>query len=183
MQAVDDRAPTAPVVARGTVEVRAGRRRVWGVLADLEAWPTWNPVMRDVVLDGELEVGSRFRWAGAPVTIRRSLTEVDAPRRLAWDGRTLGVRDTCRWSIAVTPTGTRVSAERRLDGLVARLLGRRLRADTQRDLDAWLELLALEAETREDEAGSDDLEPEATGARVIPRSMPATDPRPAGEAS
>lgn len=158
MSAID---PAAPVVARAEIEVRASPTRVWSVLADVEEWPTWNPAVRGVRLQGDLEAGASFRWAAGPGTISARLTRVDEPHLLAWRDRAMGLRVVHVWRIEELPGGCAVTTEACLTGLPARLLARRLRQGVQQDLDAWVRLLKLEAETRAVEAGETMAAPDA----------------------
>jgi uncharacterized protein YndB with AHSA1/START domain len=145
--------PRAPVVARAEIEVDASPRQVWSVLADIAEWPTWNPVVRSATAPGELEAGATFRRAAGQGTISARLLEVDAPRALAWRDRSLGLRSVHAWTIEKRSTGCSVTIEACLSGIPARLLAGRLRRSTQQQLEAWVRLLKLEAETRAADAG------------------------------
>jgi hypothetical protein len=48
----------APVVAKVKIEINADPHTVWTILADIEAWPHWNPDIKSVNMDGELKVGT-----------------------------------------------------------------------------------------------------------------------------
>ncbi len=137
-----------PVFARSEVVITASARRVWAVLAQIDEWPTWNPGMRRASLDGALDVRTSLRWDAGPGTNTGTLTEVDAPRILAWQGRAMGIRHERSWRLAEHPLGCHVTTEQSMSGLVARLLPGRLQQWLQRELDTWLQLLKLEAEAR-----------------------------------
>ena len=49
--------------AYAEIDIAAPRREVWGILADVASWPTWNPAIRQSVRDEDFEVGSRFRFS------------------------------------------------------------------------------------------------------------------------
>src|SRR5918999_4983288 len=69
----------APATAEGELQIAADPDTVWQVLADLEGWPTWNPGIRSVALDGPLAPGSVFRWR-AGTSLTSTLQVVDRPR-------------------------------------------------------------------------------------------------------
>ena len=142
---------TASVSARAEIDIAAGEREVWTVIADIGAWPTWNPAVREAVFGGELEAGARFRFSTAFGSIKCRLSEVDAPRTLAWTGRLLSVRERQAWQLAPNATGTHVSIESSLSGIGARLFRRRLQERLDGELDATVQLLKLEAEVRSTE--------------------------------
>lgn len=45
------------------IDIKAPRKRVWGVMADIPRWPEWTPTVSRVEAEGEgpVGVGSRFR--------------------------------------------------------------------------------------------------------------------------
>jgi len=45
---------SAPVVASSETEIVAAREVVWHVLTRIEQWPTWNPDVKSVSMDGGL---------------------------------------------------------------------------------------------------------------------------------
>jgi len=142
---------TAPVSARAEIDIVTSEREVWTVIADIGAWPTWNPAVREAVFDGELEAGARFRFSTAFGSIKCRLSEVDAPRTLAWNGRLLSVRERQTWRLEPNALGTHVTIESSLSGIGARLFRRRLQERLDGELDATVQLLKLEAEVRSTE--------------------------------
>ena len=141
-----------PVNAHAEIDVRATDREVWSVIADIAAWPTWNPAVRHAVFTADLEVGARFRFSREFGWMRGTLVEVDAPRTLAWSGRVLTLGQRQIWRIAPRGDECRVTTDASMHGLAARLFRRRLSRRLQGELDALVRLLKLEAETRSIEA-------------------------------
>lgn len=77
-----------------TVDIDATPAEVWGVLSDLGSYDEWNPFI--VHAEGVPEVGARLALrmqanGGRPVTLRPTVVESAAGRRLRWRGR-VGVR-------------------------------------------------------------------------------------------
>ena len=94
-----------------SIDIAAPAERVWEVLVDFAAFPTWNPFITQA--EGRLEVGGRLTLrmqpaGGSAVTLRPTLIEVVVPQRLRWRGR-LGCQgcstpNTCSpWNRAVAP--------------------------------------------------------------------------------
>jgi len=48
--------PSAPATATASLFVNAPIASVWGVLADLESWPSWNNGVSKMELKGDAEV-------------------------------------------------------------------------------------------------------------------------------
>jgi Protein of unknown function (DUF2568)/Polyketide cyclase / dehydrase and lipid transport len=82
---------TAPVYGTGEIEVAADPETVWGVLADIGSWPTWNPDITEATLQGPLRPGTTFSWKSGPGTITSELQVVDQPTELTWTGKTMGI--------------------------------------------------------------------------------------------
>jgi len=137
-----------PVIARSEIDIAASQRDVWTVLADIEGWPTWNPALRHAVSEGDLEVSTRFRYATGLGTMSCILRQVDAPHWLAWSGRSLTIGHQQAWHIEPRDRGCHITADASTTGLTARVLKGRVIRRLQGELDAWTQLLKLEAETR-----------------------------------
>ena len=76
---------------RSELAIAASPEIVWGILTDIERWPDWNPDVKSASLEGDLVVGTRFRWKAGPGTIASTLQELERPWKVAWIGRTLGI--------------------------------------------------------------------------------------------
>ena len=139
---------SAPVSAFAEIDIAAPDREVWTVIADIASWPTWNPAVRHAVFDAELEVGAGFRFSTEIGTLKCRITEVDAPRTLSWKGRVLVFGERQTWNLASGSAGTRVAVRAEMTGLAVRLVRRRMQERLQGVLDALVQLLKLEAETR-----------------------------------
>jgi uncharacterized protein YndB with AHSA1/START domain len=140
------------VSAFAEIDIAAPRREVWGILADVASWPTWNPAIRQSVRDEDLEVGSRFRFSTEIGTLKCRVTAVDSPRSLSWKGRVLVLGERQTWNLETTDIGTHVTVYAEMTGLASRLLRRRLTQRLQAVVDSVLQLLRLEAEVRMTEA-------------------------------
>jgi uncharacterized protein YndB with AHSA1/START domain len=124
----------APVVSSAEGEIDAPIDDVWRILTAVERWPTWNPDVKSVSIDGPVVEGTTFRWKAGPSTISSTVTRVDRPRIIAWTGKTLGISAIHVWRLEQRGGRTHVRTEESYEGLVARLLRRSL----QKTLDAAL---------------------------------------------
>jgi hypothetical protein len=82
----------APATTEGGIEIAADSESVWGIIAAIEDWPSWNPEVKSVQLDGPVAPGTTFRWKAGPGTITSRLEVVDRPREIAWSGKTMGIK-------------------------------------------------------------------------------------------
>ena len=76
------------------IEMDAPADRVWSVLTDFAAYPSWNPFVTRI--EGDLAKGARLLVhvqppGGSGMTFRPRLTDVQKGKSLAWLGR-LGIR-------------------------------------------------------------------------------------------
>ena len=138
----------APAVARTEIEIEAGIETVWRVLTDLEGWSRWKSDVESLSLRGPLMPGSTFVWRTGRTTISSTLREVSAPTRIAWTGKTMGIRAIDVFTLEECGGRTRVVEEESWEGTLVRLLHGRLRRTLQTGIERGLRALKAEAERR-----------------------------------
>jgi hypothetical protein len=136
----------APAIAKAEVEIAADPQTVWGVVSDFERWPSWNSEIRSMAMNGPLASGSTFAWKAGPGTIRSTLGEVDAPRKIAWSGVTFGIKAIDVFRLEPRDDGTLVTEEESWEGLLVRLLRGRMQRTLQAAIETGLRSLKAEAE-------------------------------------
>ena len=70
------------------MEIAATPDAVWSVLTDFERWPSWNPDVKAMSIEGAVAPGTEFRWRSGPASIRSTIRRVERPRVIAWTGKT-----------------------------------------------------------------------------------------------
>jgi hypothetical protein len=154
------------------VEIAAPAARVWAILADLPAYPAWNPFIRRIA--GELAPGARLEVrleppGGMGITLRPTVLAVDAARELRWLGHLLvrGLFDG-EHRLALEPLGAgrvRFVQEERFSGLLVPLLAKSLDTHTLPGFEAMNRALKARAEA----AGPAPAAPAAAaGVGVVP---------------
>ena len=138
----------APVVGFSEIEIAAAQEVAWDVLTEIEGWPSWNPEVKSVSMDGGLGEGAVFRWKSGPGTITSTIEAVEAPRRIAWSGTSFGIKAIHVHTLEPQNGGTLVRTEESYDGLVARLFHGLLQKTLDKTLRGGLEHLKAEAERR-----------------------------------
>ncbi len=138
----------APVVGASEIEIAAAPEVVWQVLTAIDQWPSWNPQVKSASLQGDLQEGAEFRWKAGPGTIVSRLADVQAPHRIAWTGKSMGLKAIHVHTLEERNGGTLVKTEESYDGLVARLFRGRLRKMLDGALRDGLQHLKTEAERR-----------------------------------
>ena len=76
------------------VEIDATAEQVWGVLVDVENWPSWTPSVRHVEpLDGsDVKVGSRFRVTQPMLKPSVwEITKLEPQRSFSWSTGVMGI--------------------------------------------------------------------------------------------
>jgi hypothetical protein len=139
----------APVVGSSEIEIGAAPEVAWDVLTAIGRWPTWNPDVKSVSHLEGIEEGSQFRWKAGPGTITSTIQDVEPLRRIVWTGTTFGIKAIHVHTLEPRDGGTLVRTEESYDGLVARVLHRRLQKVLDTTLDNELQRLKAEAERRE----------------------------------
>ena len=138
----------APAYASSEALVAAPVDVVWGVLTGLEDWPKWNVSVSRMDCRGPVVVGTEFHWLAGGVAIHSRIEELDAPRRVVWTGRTMGIRAVHAWELTPAGGGTNVRTEEAFEGLIVRLFAGRMRRELDRALAQGLDALKREAERR-----------------------------------
>jgi len=136
----------AAVVSSAEIEIDASIEAVWSILTEIERWPTWNPDVKSVSLDGPPVECATFRWKAGPSTITSTVIRLDRPRLIAWTGKTLGIRAIHVWRLETHDARTLARTEESYDGLVARILRRPLQKLLDRTLADVVRHLKAEAE-------------------------------------
>lgn len=139
----------APVVGWSEIEIDAGPDVAWDVLTAIGSWPSWNPAVTSVSFEGGIEEGSEFSWKAGPGTITSTIRDVEPMRRIVWTGTTFGIKAIHVHTLEPRAGGTLVRTEESYDGLVARVLRRRLQKTLDVALDDALAHLKAEAERRD----------------------------------
>ena len=138
----------APVVGVAEIKIAATPQTVWEVLTDLRSWPSWNPEVKSMSLDGELAKGSVFRWKAGPGTITSTIQSVEPPRLIAWTGRTFGIKARHAYRLEQRDNETLVQTEESYEGLVSRVLRGTLQKTLDKGLSDGLRCLKTESERR-----------------------------------
>jgi len=138
--------PQGPVSGAAEIDVAAPVETVWRVLTDLERWPSWNPDVTSMSVDGPLAEGTVFRWKAGPGTIVSRIERVDPLRLVAWSGKTLGVKAMHVWHFEQAGGTTHVRTQEALHGIVARVLRSSLQKTLDSALESGLRNLKAEAE-------------------------------------
>lgn len=138
----------APVVGIDEIAIAASPQTVWDVLTDMEHWPSWNPDVKSMSMEGDLATGSVFRWKAGPGTITSTIQFVEPPRLIGWTGTTLGIKAMHLYRLEPRDGGTFVHTEESYEGLVPRLLRGSLQKTLDTGLSDGLRYLKAEAERR-----------------------------------
>lgn len=141
----------APVVGASETEIAADPELVWEVLTAIDRWPSWNPQVKSMDLQGAVAEGSQFRWKAGPGTITSTIRRVDPPRLIAWTGKTLGIDAIHEYRLEPRDGQTLVQTEESYEGLVARLFRGPLQKTLDSALAEGLGYLKAEAERRTSE--------------------------------
>ncbi len=136
----------APVIGEAEAHIDASAGTVWRVLSEIGRWPEWNSSISRMRLDGPVEVGTSFYWSSGATKIASRLEEIEPPRRIAWSGKTMGIRAVHVYRLEEEGSGTRILTEESFEGLAAWVLRRTLKRTLDKDLADGLAALKAEAE-------------------------------------
>jgi len=138
----------APATAEGELEIDADPRTVFSVISAIDQWPSWNPDVRSVTLQGPVQPGAVFRWKSGPSSLTSTLQVVDPPHEIAWTGTTMGIKAVHVFRFQANDGGTLARSEESWEGLLASLLRRYSRKTLDKGIRSVLAHLKTEAERR-----------------------------------
>ena len=139
---------SAPAIAEGEIRIVAPPETVWEVIADVPAWPSWNPDVKTMRVEGPVAHGTTFRWKSGSSSLVSTLKVVDPPREIAWTGVTMGIHAVHVFQFEPSDGGTRARSAESFRGLIPTVLRGYSRNVLQRGIDRMLALLKEEAERR-----------------------------------
>jgi len=136
----------AAAYSQAQTPIAAKPGRVWGLLSDIDRWPTWNALVQSAVLSGPLHPGSIFKWKSKGITIVSTLQEVTPNERLAWSGKALGTDAIHVWELEPTDQGVILRTEESFGGWLPWLMPKAMQRTLDETLPAWLQAIKSEAE-------------------------------------
>jgi uncharacterized protein YndB with AHSA1/START domain len=138
----------APATAQGELQIAADPQTVFAVLSAIDQWPSWNPDIKSVTLQGPVQPGTGFRWKSGPSTLTSTLQVVDPPQEIGWTGRTMGIKAVHVFRFQGRDGGTLARSEESWEGVLASLLKGYSRRSLDKAIRSVLSHLKVEAERR-----------------------------------
>jgi uncharacterized protein YndB with AHSA1/START domain len=138
----------APATAEGELQIHADPQTVFAVVSAIDQWPSWNPDVKSVTLQGPVQPGTVFRWKAGPSSLTSTLQVVDPPREIAWTGTTMGIKAVHVFRFQARDGGTLTRSEESWEGLLASLLRGYSRKTLDKGIRSILARLKTEAERR-----------------------------------
>lgn len=143
----------APLHARKEIVIHAPVERVWQIQAEIENWPSWQPDILTVKLDGDLKPGATFRWKAQGLNISSHFHTVEPGRRIGWTGVAPGMYAIHNWTFEPHGETTLAITEESLSGWLTRLMKLFNPRFLDQSLQATLQRLKNKAEEDNDATG------------------------------
>lgn len=112
----------AALQARKEINIDAPVETVWAAITDIDRWSNWQPTVSFSKLDGNLEVGVTFKWKAMGLNILSVIQELEPPGKIAWTGKSLGMRAIHIWNFTAAEKHTQVTTLESLSGWFPKLL-------------------------------------------------------------
>ncbi len=138
----------APATAEGEIQIAADPETVFSVMSAIDEWPSWNPDIESVKLEGEVRPDTVFRWRSGPSSLTSTLRVVDPPREIAWTGTTMSIKAVHVFRFEPKDGGTLARSEESWEGFIARLFKGYSRKTLDKGIRRVLAHLRAEAERR-----------------------------------
>ena len=138
----------APVVAHHEIDVNAPLEVVWGLHADVNAWPSWHPDITAAHLSGAFVPGNSFDWTSYGFSVTSTIYAVEDQSRVLWGGTANGITGVHEWTLSETSAGTHVTTNESFAGDPVDADTASMQTMLDASLRSWLDHLKAEAETR-----------------------------------
>ena len=138
----------APATAEGEIQIAADPETVFSVISAIDEWPSWNPDVKSVKVEGPVQPGKIFRWKTGPGSLTSTLRVVDRPNEIAWTGTTMSIKAVHVFRFEARSGGTLARSEESWEGFIASMLKGYSRKTLNRAMQRILSLLRTEAERR-----------------------------------
>lgn len=127
-----------------SIIINADIDKVWNVLIDMENWPSWNPDVKKVTLDGDVAVGTYFSWVQGRTHGKSQIQTVDKPSTLAWTSKAKWVKRIYVWTLESDEGQTIATVSASFQGTFVVLAENHQKV--YHELLNWLELLKNKTE-------------------------------------
>lgn len=131
----------APVLAKGTIVIKASPEKVFKQLADINHWNTWLTEVSQAKLNGPLLPKSTFDWTTGGMKIHSILQKVNPYSALGWTGKVYGIYAIHNWEFKNLNGNTQVSVAESMQGLLAGVFSGYFNKTLKKDMQASLVLL------------------------------------------
>ena len=138
----------APATTEGELRIAADPQRVFAEISAIDQWPSWNPDVKSVQLQGPVQPGTVFRWKTGPSSLTSTLQVVDPPREIAWTETTMGIKAVHVFRFQANDRGTLARSEESWEGLLPSLLNGYSRRTLDKGIRGVFAHLKTEAERR-----------------------------------
>jgi len=138
----------APVKASSEINISAKADTVWKIITDFKNWNKWNSDIKELSINGEVEKGTVFNWKAGPAKITSTIQHIEPPTFISWTGKMIGISAVHVWEIIPTDRITIVKTSESWDGLLVKLMKRKMQKMLRNSLDTGLQYLRKEAERR-----------------------------------
>ena len=145
----------ASLKAKKEIEIDAPVDKVWSLLTGIDDWARWQPDVTSARLDGDLSVGTEFKWKAMGLKITSSIEELEPSKRIGWTGKSIGMKAVHRWNFDPQGNLTHVITEESLSGWFPGVLKIFDPAFLEKSLTGSLQVLKAEAERKK--GASDEL--------------------------
>ena len=124
--------------------INADIEKVWNILIDMENWPSWNPEVKKVTLEGDVEEGTNFQWIQGRTHGNSQIQSVKKPHTLSWTSKAKLVKRIYVWSLEFDEGQTIATVSASFQGAFVVLAENHQKV--YNELLTWLELLKNKAE-------------------------------------
>lgn len=132
----------APVYIKESITINSSPQEVWNTLTHIDQWSSWNPLIQNAKLNGELLPGTTFNWKTGGMKIKSTIHTAMPHERFGWTGKAIGSNAIHNWEIESKNGQVVVTMEESMDGWLVKMMRKKIQKELEKSALVWLEKLA-----------------------------------------
>jgi len=135
---------TARCFSTAEITVNSPRQHVFKILSNINKWPEWQSNVTKAEINGNPEIGKKFKWKTGSLNIKSELHTVNDNSEIGWTGKIWWIKAVHNWYLTEENGQTKVIVKETLKGLGSSMMLKSLKEGMQKNLKE----LKIKAEKR-----------------------------------
>ena len=134
----------ASIKDQHSIIIQAPIDKVWKIITEVTKWKDWNPQVKHLVVQQEIQLGSTFQWKIGRMSATSQVQLMDKPHTFAISGKSTLVKRIYVWTLEADDDQTIATLGTSLQGLFTVWVENH--RSVYQEIHNWLDCLKSEAE-------------------------------------